>query len=112
MEAVKAGAETANRFLPHISRALKYTNKWILARNILARMARFWRSKDDRSVHLNLSRDNIVQAEWLAQLFTMPELYTEMQTKDKPDNITATGATDDEIKINNKQGGDPGGTRG
>ena len=112
MEAVKAGAETANRFLPHISRALKYTNKWILARNILARMARFWRSKDNRSFHQNLSRDNIIQAEWPAQLYTAPELYTEMQTKDKPDNITATGATDDEIKINNKQGGDPGGTRG
>ena len=63
MEAVKAGAEIANRFLPHISRALKYTNKWILARNILARMARFWRSKDNRSFHQNLSRDNTIQGE-------------------------------------------------
>ena len=35
-----------------------------------------------------------------------------MQTKDKPDNITATEATDDETKINSKLGRDPGGTRG
>ena len=112
MNAVNAGAETANRFLPHISRALIYTNKWILARNTLTRVVRLWRSKDNRSFHQNLSRDNIIQAEWPAQLYTAPELYTEMQTKDKPDNITAIGATDDETKINNKLGGDPGGTRG
>ena len=82
MKAVKAGPETVNGFLPHVSRALDYTNKWILARNILARMVSFWRSRDAQSVHQNLSRENIVQAEWLAQLFTMPELYSEMLSKD------------------------------
>ena len=112
MNAVNAGAEAANRFLPHISRALIYTNKWILSRNTLTRVVRLWRSKDNRSFHQNLSRDNIIQAEWPAQLLKTPEIYTEMQSKDKLDNITATGATDDKIKAINKQRGDPEGTRG
>ena len=83
MNAVNAGAEAANRFLPHISQALNFTNKWSLAHNTLTRVVRLWRSQDNRSFHQN-----------------------------KPDNITAIGATDDKIKINNKLGGDPGGTRG
>ena len=63
MNAVNAGAEAANRFLPHISRALNYTNKWSLAHNTLTRVVRLWRSQDNRSFHQNLSRNNTIQAE-------------------------------------------------
>ena len=63
MNAVNAGAEAANSFLPHISRALNYTNKWSLAHNTLTRVVRLWRSQDNRSFHQNLSRNNTIQAE-------------------------------------------------
>ena len=73
-----------------VKNRLHYTNKWIFARNVIARLIRFWRVRSSHKetgnvpshpFYQNLSRKDISQAEWLAQLTAMPQLVAE--TKDK-----------------------------
>ena len=90
VKAVKLDPKLLPGIMFMVENRLHYTNKWIFARNVIARLIRFWRTRSTDSstnnvpshpFHKNLTREDISQAEWLAQLTAMPQLVAE--TKDK-----------------------------
>ena len=73
----------AQAILSGVNKIMADTNRWIKARNTVARCVQFWKSKDPARVHQNPSREKFRQAEWLCQLASMLELIAYLQAKKK-----------------------------
>ena len=80
----------ARPILTGVTSVMERTNRWIKARNTVARCIRFWKKKDPAVVSQNPSRQEYRQAEWLCQLASMPELIRYLQHKKNLESLAIT----------------------
>ena len=74
---IKAG--TAPPPLSKVLEVLHYSDKWLLVRNILARVVRMWRYENRSQAYADLKLEDIKVAKWLAALASQVELWHDMQ---------------------------------
>ena len=82
---IKAG--TAPPPLSKVLEVLHYSDKWLLVRNILARVVRMWRYENRSQAYADLELEDIKVAEWLAALASQVELWHDMQVNNSQQSL-------------------------
>ena len=68
-------------FLGKVTDILNHRDSWVFARNTIARLVRIARSGDRQQGAGEITKDDLVHAEWLAQLVSMAELWKDLRKK-------------------------------
>ena len=73
-------------FLTKVSLIMEKKDSWTFARNTVARLLRIYRYRETPETRAELTKEDLVHAEWLAQLATMAELWKDL---DKKNNLAS-----------------------